>query len=120
MHWGSTDGPEEKDMNAMIPQIEANRFSKCIVQDGIQVQRQHNRGVTAIFPGRVDGKLRKRKRVAILIETASTCSGLRYCRQGIVDEEETPVRLSVGASWAHMDTRVEGLVGRVGVSPRLP
>jgi hypothetical protein len=27
MHWGSTDGPEEKDMNAMIPQIEGRRLN---------------------------------------------------------------------------------------------
>lgn len=27
MHWGSTDSPEEKDMNAMIPQIEGSRLN---------------------------------------------------------------------------------------------
>ncbi|TXC08481.1 hypothetical protein FocTR4_00003638 [Fusarium oxysporum f. sp. cubense] len=104
MHWGSTDSPEEKDMNAMIPQIEGSRlnteiynitshFPKCTVQDGIQGQKQHNR-------------------VGTLILSALTP---KDCRWG-----ETLVRLSVGASWAHMGTRVEGLVGRVGDSPRLP
>ncbi|EMT66551.1 hypothetical protein FOC4_g10006960 [Fusarium odoratissimum] len=102
MHWGSTDSPEEKDMNAMIPQIEGSRlnteiynihFPKCTVQDGIQGQKQHNRVGTLILSGRTP----------------------KDCRWG-----ETLVRLSVGASWAHMGTRVEGLVGRVGDSPRLP
>jgi hypothetical protein len=27
MHWGSTNGPEEKGMNAMIPQIEGRRLN---------------------------------------------------------------------------------------------
>ncbi|KAJ0143434.1 Pre-mRNA-splicing factor RSE1 [Fusarium oxysporum f. sp. albedinis] len=113
MHWGSTDSPEEKDMNAMIPQIEGSRlnteiynmflhFPKCTVQDGIQGQRQHNRVGTLILSGRLD----------LFWAEALTP---KDCRWG-----ETLVRLSVGASWAHMDTRVEGLVGQVGDSPRLP
>ncbi|SPJ79414.1 uncharacterized protein FTOL_07805 [Fusarium torulosum] len=64
------------------------------------------------------GKLRKRKRVAVRIETALTNeSGLSSDAKEIDHSKET---LGGMQSGAHMDTRDKGLGGRVGHSRRLP